>query len=112
MQPPHPAFEFGGASSQNAIVLIQSLNAYLGQYDPIHLIVIGAALMACTLILLPRTGYFIASATFNIVASDTISSYYTDISYKSMETQLPYIAVLTFFGLLQVYCALKVLKWL
>jgi hypothetical protein len=108
MQPPHPAFEVGGTSSQNAIILIQSLNSY----DPIHLIVIGAALMACTFILLPRTGYFIASAAFHIVAADIINSYCTDISYKPMETQVPYIAVLTFFGLLQVYCALKMFNWL
>lgn len=116
MQPPQPNFEFSfpssSISSNNAIAVLQYLNSYLSSYDPLHLIVIGAALMASALILLPRTGYFLASGVFLIVASDTISSYYTDISYQSMDTQAPYIVFLTVFACMQLYCLLKVLKWM
>lgn len=116
MQPPQSNFETpfpsSSISSTNAIVVLQYLNTYLSTYDPLHLIVIGAALMASMLIVMPRIGYFVASAVFLVVASDTICCYYKDVSYQSLEEQAPYIVFLTVFACMQLYCAVKVLKWL
>lgn len=100
------------SSSQQAILALQELNAYLDQYDPLHLIIIGCAIMAITLILLPRLGYCMASAAFLIVASDTISHYYKDVVHIPLEAQTPYLVFLGVFACVQLYCLLKVFKWL
>jgi hypothetical protein len=110
MQPQRPNLET--SASQQAILALQELNMYLNQYDPLHLIIIGCAIMAITLILLPRLGYSIASVAFLIVASDTISHYYKDVVHVPLESQTPYLVFLGLFACVELYCLLKVFKWL
>jgi len=110
MEHPFNAVDYFMTSHYNPMhymAIVDSVNTYLSQFDPVNILLVTLSILSLTTILFPRVPYFITSVSILMTITESVRSYQQNSSDMRLELQLAYCLLLfiTVFG--YMYCVTK-----
>ena len=89
------------------MAIVNSVNAYLSQYDPVNILLVTLSILSLTTILFPRVPYFITSVSILMSITESVRSYQQNANDMRLELQLAYCLLLFITVFTYMYCVSK-----
>ena len=110
MEHPFNAVDYFMMSQHNPMhymAIVDSVNTYLSQYDPVNILLVTLSILSLTTILFPRVPYFITSLSILMTITESVRSYQQNSSDMRLEMQLAYYLLLFITVFTYIYCVSK-----